>query len=113
MFKLTKIPFYIYKLLFRVIKGHSLWDVVRGKKGPTILEQLISVDYHEHPAYDYLDKELDCISSGTSVVRDVSRKPQSEGSFGHSSDDPDNKISSEGSETPIERLYDDPATDSS
>lgn len=84
---------------------------MRGKKGPTILEQLISVDYHEQPTYDYLDEDLDCIPSGNSVIRDVSRKPPSEGSLDHANDDP--VKSSEGSETPIERLYDDPATDSS
>ena len=112
MFKKTYNHF--YNLLFRIIKGPSLWDVVRGKKGPTILEQLISVDYHEQPTYEYLDEDLDCIPSGNSVIRDISRKAPSEGSLGHSSDDPaTNKISSEGSETPIERLYDDPATDSS
>ena len=101
----------------RIIKGPSLWDVVRGKNGPTILEQLISVDYHEKPAYDELDEGFDFVSSGVSVVQDVSRNKTLEDSdtpVADDSDDPEtNKISSEGSETPIEHLYDDPATDSS
>ena len=84
---------------------------MRGKKGPTILDQLISVDYHEKPTYDYPDDDIDFVPSNTSVVR--RNKTQSEGSLGHASTSDDNKISSEGSETPIERLYDDPATDSS
>ena len=97
---------------FRIIKGPSLWDVVRGKKGPTILEQLISVSYHDNKksTYDFIDEDFDLVSSGTSIVKDTSgHQIQSEGSV-HVSDD---KISSQGSETPIERLYDDPATDSS
>lgn len=89
---------------------------MRRKKGPTILEQLISVDYHDKSTYEYLDEDIDLVSSGISVVRDVTRNP-SEGSvtpIEHFNDDPiTNQTSSERSETPIEHLYDDPATDSS
>lgn len=47
---------------------------MRGKKGPTILEQLISVDYHEHQSREYSDDEnLDMLSSDLSIVRDFSR----------------------------------------
>ena len=47
---------------------------LQGKKGPTILEQLISVDYHEHQSREYSDDEnLDMLSSDLSIVRDFSR----------------------------------------
>lgn len=91
---------------------------MRGKKGPTILEQLISVDYHEKPTYDHLD-DIDLVSSGISVVRDVrapseqSVDPNHEPVTDKISSEGSNKISSGGSETPLEHLYDDPATDSS
>lgn len=96
---------------------------MRGKKGPTILDQLILVDYHEN--YDYPD-EIDFLSSGISVVRDVSRnrtpseasdilaeQPYDDPMTNKLSSEESSKISPEGSETPVEHLYDDPATDSS
>ena len=70
------------------------------------------MSYHDNDksTYDFIDEGFDLVPSGTSIVKDVSRhQTQSEGSV----DASDDKISSQGSETPIERLYDDPATDSS
>ena len=89
---------------------------MRGKKGPTILEQLISVDYLDKPTYDYLDEDIDLVSSGVSVVREhVNNKTESKGSVTpveHGNDSPI-ITSSEGPETSLEHLYDEPATDSS
>lgn len=82
------------------------------------MEQLISVDYRNNSAYDYLDEDVDLISSGISVVGEIS---ENKTRIEHPNDDPGispessatSKISSEGPETSIEHLYDDPATDSS
>lgn len=92
---------------------------MRGKKGPHVLDQLISVDYHEESYDRFDDEDMDLLSSEISIVRDV-RFP-SEQLTEHIDDYPaTNKVSSEGSnvssggpQTSIEHLYDEPATDSS
>lgn len=59
---------------------------MRGSKGPTIIDQLVKVDYHDTQEYDYWNDEAD-LSPGLN-----------EGQHN--------------SETSLEHLYDDPVTDS-
>ena len=88
---------------------------MRGKKGPTILEQLISVDYHENQTYEYLDDEnIDLLSSEVSVVRESSRNkltPEQSLETVNEEESAAHKISSEESGKLV--YDDDPSTNSS
>lgn len=88
---------------------------MRGKKGPTVLEQLISVDYHENQTYEYIDdKDADMLSSEASVVRDFSTSqvtPEKSFETVKEEDSPTHKISSEGSGKLVDD--EDPSTHSS
>jgi len=59
---------------------------LKGLKGPSIIEQLVKVDYHDTQEYDYWNDEAD-LSPGV------------------------NEGQRNNSETSLEHLYDDPASD--
>jgi len=74
--------------IHRFIKGPSLWKVIKGAKLPTIVEQLVKVDYHDTQKYD--DWWNDEVELSDGII---------EGS-------------NKNSETSVEHLYDEPSSDS-